>query len=1311
MQPDTSRQQRHGFGGNTHHQEGLLTFAKAESVLMMESNLCTTDTESEHLHFADSGFNSRENNSIKPSSNQYEECRRKRKRDTGEDPAQGKSGILGLFRCASRADIIIMSVGLFFAVIHGSSFPILALVFGQMTNTFILQATHGFVDNSSGGTHSLNSNLTQPNFLLGTNIFPQMEKILQMNSSSDPQSWKSHALTPEEFTAYMSIFALYYVFIGLGVLVAAFMQTLCWELACERQVYRLRQLFFAQILRQDITWFDRNQSGDLTNKLSDDMERIREGLGSKFSMVVQYVSTFIAGLLVGIFVNWRLTLVILSVSPVLIGTSGYMAKIAASSAAREQLKYGIAGGIAEEVLYSIRTVAAFGGQAKEVERYKEALEEGRWIAMKKYYVLAVGMAVVFFITYGAYGLAFWVGSRLIGEGLCTPGSVFTVFFSVMAGAFSLGNALPFVNAVSTAIGAASTIFGIVDRTPDIDVLSPMGHRPKHIRGKIEFQFVSFAYPTRPEVQVLKDFNVVIEPGNRVALVGSSGAGKSTIVSLLQRFYDPNHGEILLDDVDIKLVNVKWLRAQIGVVSQEPVLFGTTIYENIRYGHDKVSYEEVIRAAKMANAHTFISMLPQKYDTMVGERGAQLSGGQKQRIAIARAIVRDPKILLLDEATSALDTQSESVVQEALDKAMEGRTTIIVAHRLSTIRNANVIYAMRNGEICEWGDHEDLMMRKGLYYSLVTLQTMQGPEDVQLYESEYEQDYSEDGENDVLLRDEPKLDPNGKRSHAQTEKTLHKSVSTLSVTSYNETEIEKATPKEPSFNTNNTAWRLIRLNSPEWGWLVLGLIGCAIFGSVMPVFAFFYGEIFATFTLTGDALKAAAEFWTLMFLVLAIGSAYSFWLQTVGMTSAAEKLVMRLRLMAFVNILRQSIGWFDLEQNSAGKLITRLARDAPLVKGVATESVQNVRTVQSLGKEKLFFQLYVKYLEAPFNEAKKQAFMYALVFSFSQAIIYMMYAGAFRFGAYLIEIGDMGPTEVYRVFFALAFCAASVGQTSAYMQDYTKAKNAANLMFELIEQQPAIDVAAAPGARPDIRGDVEFREVRFRYPSRPAVPVLRGLSFRVRRGQTLALVGASGCGKSTAIALLERFYDPLGGQILIDGFDIRTLNLAYLRSKIGIVTQEPVLFDCSIRDNIAYGAVSFVTDSDIIQAAKTANIHKFIVTLPQGYETMVGERGTQLSGGQKQRVAIARALIRDPKILLLDEATSALDTESEKVVQDALDKARQGRTCIVVAHRLTTIKNADCIALIHQGKVAEVGTHEELRALRGKYFALTQGQKV
>nr|CAD7402029.1 unnamed protein product [Timema poppensis] len=747
-----------------------------------------------------------------------------------------------------------------------------------------------------------------------------------------------------------------------------------------------------------------------------------------------------------------------------------------------------------------------------------------------------------------------------------------------------------------------------------------------------------------------------------------------------------------------------------------------------------------------------------YNTLVGDKGAQLSGGQKQRVAIARALVRDPKILLLDEATSALDAHSEGIVQDALDKAMQGRTTIIIAHRLSTIRNADIIYALKDGAVVEWGTHSDLMMKQGLYHDLVTTQTTDHVKD------------------DLLSSGEVSGIETGMRQRRHE----HKSLSSLSMSSLQDPdldhlvqEVEESKPEDVSF------LRILRFNSPEWLLLLAGCFACMVVGSVMPIFAFFYGEVFATFTLTGEQLKSAALFWTLMFIVLAVVSGLSMWLEVVCMASAAEKMVLRLRLEAFANILRQPVGWFDLETSSPGRLITRLARDAPLVKSaagmragqvlgalvtlvaamliaflygwklalllmvavpvisfagyqqmliirrnqrrdaelmneagrVASESVQNVRTVQALGKELLFCEIYLDSLIAPYLEAKKQAILFGVVYSVSQAVIYMMYAGAFRFAAYLIENGDMDTTNVYRVFFALAFCAASVGQTAAYFQDFSKAKMAAGLLFQLINRKSEIEISSNSGIKPELQGKVSFKDVHFKYPSRPDVMVLQGLNFTLNSGQTLALVGASGCGKSTVVALLERFYDPTRGTT-VDDFNTQTLNLPYLRSHIGLVTQEPVLFDCSIKDNIAYGSLEEdVKFADIKEAARKANIHDFILGLPEGYNTMVGERGTQLSGGQKQRVAIARALVRDPKILLLDEATSALDTESEKVVQEALDRAREGRTCITIAHRLSTIQNADCIAVIHKGRIVEQGTHEELKNLHKRYYQLIKRQRL
>lgn len=1270
-------------------------------------------------------------------------------------PKLHDNNFIKIFSYGEFKEKCLITSGIIFAAIQGACFPILSIIFGQMTDSFIIESTHGFSPSPSNNVN-------------GGDVYQTIT-----SSSTTPAASESGSdfianghISREQFDHLMTTFSFGYLAISLVVFCSAFLHTWCWETVAERQLFKLREIFFLQVLRQDISWYDQNENGELTVKLSDDMERIREGTGCKVGMVVQYFSTFIFGLAVGFYSNWRLTTAICAMGPFLIGTSAYLAKVTASSAAREQMKYAEAGGIAEEVLINIRTVAAFCKERKEMKRYKNALDKGRRLAMHKYMVLAIGIGVVFFIMYASYSIAFWYGSTLVAWQLCTPGSIFTVLFSVMTGAFSIGNALPFINSISTATGSAKTVFEIVERVPGIDAYSTKGLVPtQEVKGRIDVKNVSFKYPCRPDVKVLRDLNINIEQGKRIAIVGSSGSGKSTIIGLLLRFYDPTEGQILLDGISLKDLNLKWLRNQIGVVAQEPVLFSASIAENIRYGRPDVSEDDMVEAARMANAHFFISKLPDGYDTLVGDRGSQLSGGQKQRIAIARALARNPKILLLDEATSALDAHSEGLVQEALDKAMSGRTTIIIAHRLSTIRNADIIYVMKNGSVVEYGKHQELMDKGMLYYNLVMTQTTEKHDDS--FKSGFKSEEKKDGD-----KQKPSVE------------YLRKFSTASSVDSYCMSDIDDVYINNTDELPHVGMWQMIKFNSKEWFTLSMGIIACAIYGSVVPSFSILYTQMFVTFTLPGDQMVSSSKFWSLMLLILAVVCGGSLFSQTICLTSAAEKLIMRMRSKAFNNILRQSISWFDLESSTSGYLITRLARDAPLVKSaaglrmghvvsacvtmfsgfliaaifgwkltllllfavpfiagaayqqnmilkknqtrdyrlmdiagrIATECVQNVRTVQALGNEHLFVNQYLDHLEEPFKATKKQTLYFALMFSVSQAVIYVMYAVAFRYGSYLIEIGDMTTSSTYRVFFALSFCATSVGTTFSFLQDYNRAKYACRLMMQLVTMKSDIDPINPAGAKPTIHGKIRFKDVHFKYPARRENNVLRGINFTLEAGKTLALVGESGSGKSTVVSLLERFYDPCNGVVEVDDNDVKTLNLQHLRSNIGIVTQEPNLFDCSIKDNIMYGIINAEEDEQIlmqkiIQAAKNANIHDFISNLPQGYDTMVGERGTQLSGGQKQRIAIARALIREPKILLLDEATSALDTESEKIVQEALDRAQQGRTCIVVAHRLCTVQNADVIGVVHKGRIIEQGTHEELIEKRGYYYRLTERQQL
>ncbi|XP_072781681.1 ATP-binding cassette sub-family B member 5 isoform X2 [Taeniopygia guttata] len=1203
----------------------------------------------------------------------------KPKKEVKEDkkPEKQMVGILELFRYADGVDVLLMIVGLVAAAANGTGMPLMIIIFGEMTNSFVLS---GMQSNDTSVNSS--SCLSDP----GVDIEGEMTK-----------------------------FAYYYVGIGFAVLILSIIQVWTFLVTATRQTARIRQKFFFSVLHQEMAWFDTTQIGTLNTRLTDDINTIREGIGDKISIFLQFFSTFVSGLIIGFIYGWKLTLVVMSVSPLLAASAAVWSTLLASLTAKELSAYAKAGAVAEEILTAIRTVVAFNGQQKALEKYDANLEMAKRVGMKKSITTNTCLGLSQFFIFGSYALAFWYGTKLTAEDPHYDiGRVLIVFFSVLVGAFSLGQAAPNLESMANARGAAYEVYKIINKKRLIDSSSKEGYKPDKLVGEIEFRNIHFSYPSRPDVKILKGLNLKVQTGKTIALVGASGCGKSTTVQLLQRFYDPDQGEITLDGRDIRTLNTKWLRENIGIVSQEPVLFATTIAENIRYGRKDISDAEIEQAAKEANAFDFISRLPDKFNTMVGERGAQLSGGQKQRIAIARALARNPKILLLDEATSALDTQSESIVQAALDKARAGRTTIVIAHRLSTIRTADTIAGFEKGVVVEQGTHSELMLQKGVYYSLVMqqgctsdVQDNGSSEDSEGTESEtYEENINPVEELTLQNHFETPVIPGSIRRRSSRYKTKRSSSKNPFGKKKKQKEVEEENlPAVPYL-------KILALNKPEWFYVLLGVIAAAVIGAVHPAFAVIFGKIIGAFQ-ERDPEKRSKNtvLLSLIFLLLGVIILSAYIIQGFMFGKSGETLTMRLRSLSFRALLQQEIGWYDDQKNAVGVLLTRLATDASQVKGISTEAVENIRTVASLTKEEEFYERYAACLNHTYRKSLRKAPFYGFTYGIAQCSEYFINAAVFRFGAWLIVNCLSNFENVFIVFSSVIFAAMNVGQSSSMAPDYGKARISAQRIFHLLDRKPLIDSYSEQGEKlSHFEGNIEFRNVHFVYPTRPEVQVLQGLNVKVKKGQTLALVGSSGCGKSTSIQLLERFYDPVEGQVLADGFDTKSLHLQWLRSRLGLVSQEPILFDCSIAENIQYGDNSrVVSQEEIEEAAKAANIHAFIEKLPEKYNTRVGEKGAQLSGGQKQRIAIARALVRNPAVLLLDEATSALDTESEKIVQKALDNARQGRTCIVIAHRLSTVQTADIIVVIQNGRVVEQGTHSQLMAKEGHYYALVNAQ--
>ncbi|XP_066903793.1 ATP-dependent translocase ABCB1 [Halyomorpha halys] len=1051
---------------------------------------------------------------------------------------------------------------------------------------------------------------------------------------------------------------------------------------------------------------------------------------SKMTNAVEMFSIFFFGCVAGFIASWKIAFLNLGMMLVAMIVMYFILQIIKNKG-ESRHQYNIkCTKVASEVLMNTHTVAAYGGECRESERYKNTLKMANKYGLKHAAVISVGKALNYFQLCLCYLVAYYFSVRLYLLDDFYPGYI-NVLIAQSYGVYYCTYMLSTISDLSTATDSAWKIMKFLDTDTNYSKSIEEGIEPDTFKADISFRNVHFSYPTNFHTKVLHDLTLDIEPGQVTAVVGTSGAGKSTIVSLISRLYDVTAGQILIGGVDIKNLNVSWLRNQIGVVGQEPTLFDTSIEDNIRYGKTTATLEEIIEAAKISYAHGFIEKLPLGYNSIVGERGIKLSGGQKQRIAIARAIVRKPKLLLLDEATSALDFHSEGIVREALDNAMRNRTTLIISHRMSTVRKAHVIYAIKEGRVIERGSHNELMELKGYYYSLAKIQELE--------------------EKDKFVS------MNSQRS-IQKEKLIEETVPFVEE-NMKVSQIDKK------------LWLSMKNLKVVVVWFLATLF-ITIASTFLPILYLIFSLFCQSFTHIKDELSQIALIEIGYLFGLGAITFFSVALSGVLSTIATQLWLEKLQKKAFNNIVSMDISWFDWSRNSPNECLEVLTNSPPLIESVtgdkaaqvmtfilsllfsigysffvstsvtlvilpiflmfiiinclrmksrdadarsvslntwstkvASEYVQNVKTIQLLNCQKYVIKQYEEMLALSKKEAFSSIVWYAVVYAVSATLIRLSMGATFIYGSKIIASSNLRGTILMGVVMSLSLASTLAGPALILMSQYPAARQAMKQLYRIANTKTSHNKLSDQRAKPEISGNIRFQDVMFSYPTRKEVKVLKKLNLQIEAGKTVALVGDSGCGKSTIISLLERFYLPNGGKILIDGYDINDINLRYLRKQMGFVSQEPVLFDLTIKENIRYGCEEEVTMDKIIEAAKIANIHNFIMKLPQAYETLVGERGSKLSGGEKQRIAIARAVLRNPKILLLDEATSALDTENEKIVQEALENASIGRTNIIIAHRLSTIRKADKIVVLQDGAVIEEGNHEQLMEKRGHYFNL------